>query len=126
MHPPNLNHLRLLALREFTDIIQTTGIVSDKLRIVLKDSSYIDFWWSKNLPGRFAHHWERRHVDGKIYRHDNAPHNRWISISTFPRHFHCERDSNVIESGLNVGPEVAVREFLSFARILILKGNDCT
>lgn len=118
-HPPDLNRLRLLALREFPDIILTTGIISDKLRIVLKDGSYIDFWWSKNLPGRFAHHWEHRHIDGKIYRHDNAPHTRWKSVSTFPQHFHFESDSNVIESYLNMEPEIAVREFLLFARTLI-------
>ena len=119
MHLPDLNRLRLLVLREFPDIIQTTNIVSGKLRVVLKDNSYIDFWWSKNLPGRFAHHWERRHVNGKIYRHDNAPHTQWRSVSTFPQHFHFERDRNVIESCLDMKLEIAVREFLSFARTLI-------
>jgi hypothetical protein len=37
----------------------------------LVDGSYLDVWFSRKFPGRYAYHWERRHVDGSIYRHDN-------------------------------------------------------
>ncbi|MGH8055623.1 MAG: toxin-antitoxin system TumE family protein, partial [Candidatus Entotheonellia bacterium] len=33
----------------------------------------------------YSFHWERRAIDGRIYRHDNAPHKRWQSVATFPR-----------------------------------------
>ena len=80
--------LGTIASVEFSDIVQSTSIVDAKLRITLSDESYIDFWWSSNLAGRFAHHWERRHIDGKIFRHDNAPHTKWQHLSSFPQHFH--------------------------------------
>jgi hypothetical protein len=31
------------------------------LRVLITDGSYLDFWWSLEIPGRFAHHWERSH-----------------------------------------------------------------
>jgi len=73
----NLNVLRTLAEIEFSDIVESTVILDEKLRIVLADNSYVDFWWSYKLPNRFAFHWERQHIDGTIYRHDNAPHVKW-------------------------------------------------
>lgn len=112
----DLEALKRIAETEFSDIVQAADIRKGKLRVLLVDGSFIDFWWSWSLEGRFAHHWERRHVDGKIYRHDNAPHSRYRQLSTFPQHFHCGSDSNVIESHLSLKPEEAVREFLSFAR----------
>ncbi|MGQ9626184.1 MAG: toxin-antitoxin system TumE family protein, partial [Anaerolineae bacterium] len=70
----DLNKLSLIVAREFADIVVGTEIIRDKLRVALKDGSYVDFWWSASILGRFAHHWERTHVDGTIYRHDNMPH----------------------------------------------------
>ena len=83
----DLNILRTIAEVEFPDIVEFTTIVDDKLRVMLIDGSYIDFWWSYKLPTRFAHHWERRHIDGTIYRHDNAPHTKWQHLHTFSQHF---------------------------------------
>jgi hypothetical protein len=71
---PDLERLRRIAETEFLALVRATTILRDKLRVVLVDDSYIDFWWSSQIPGRYAHHWERRHVDGTIYRHDNMPH----------------------------------------------------
>jgi hypothetical protein len=105
-----------IAETEFADIVVSASVIDSKLRVVLLDSSYIDFWWSRAVPNRFAHHWERRHVDGSIYRHDNAPHGQWQHIATFPRHFHDQSDGNVVESNLSDVHEVAVRQFLGFAR----------
>lgn len=116
---PDLIALSAIAQREFADIVQTTTISSNRLRVLLTDGSFIDFWWSLNISGRFAHHWERIHVDGAIYRHDNAPHTKWQHISTFPQHFHYVHDANVIESHLSIVPENAVRDFLECARGLL-------
>jgi len=106
---------------EFADIVLDVILIDNKLRIILIDLSYVDFWWSEVKSGRFAHHWQRGHIDGKIYRHDNAPHEKWKSISTFPQHFHCKDENSVKESYLSQSPEEAVRKFLSFCR-KILKG----
>ena len=114
---------RTIAEIEFPDIVKFTTIIDAKLRVILFDSSYIDFWWSFKFTNRFAHHWERRHIDDTIYRHDNAPHTKWQRLSTFPQYFHLKSDSNVVESSLSTNPETAVREFLTFAREIISKNS---
>jgi hypothetical protein len=117
----NLHQLGLITESEFADVVQTTEIIRDKLRVLLNDGSYIDFWWSSQIPGRFAHHWERTHIDGTIYRHDNMPHSKWQYVATFPQHFHDGSPSEVTESYLCPEPEEALRQFLDFARSLIHK-----
>lgn len=111
--------LRSLAEKEFRDVVESTDLIRDKLRVLLVDGSYIDFWWSSEIPDRFAHHWERRHIDGTIYRHDNMPHKAWRKVATFPQHFHNGSKENVIESHLSTHPEGSVREFIQFARTKI-------
>jgi hypothetical protein len=117
----NLHQLELIAESEFADVVQMTEIIRDKLRVLLNDGSFIDFWWSSQIQGRFAHHWERTHIDGTIYRHDNMPHSRWKYVATFPQHFHDGSPNNVTESYLLTEPEEAVRQFLEFARTLAHK-----
>jgi len=113
----NLFRLAQIAAREFTDIAVATTIIRDKLRVLLRDGSYIDFWWSAKIPGRFAHHWERIHIDGTIYRHDNMPHPRWRDVTTFPQHYHERSQNHVVDSLLPPDPpEAALRAFLTFAR----------
>ena len=46
--------LSQIAYAEFADVVTTTKFDGAKLRIVLHDNSYVDFWWSLRLPGRFA------------------------------------------------------------------------
>ena|SRR5919198_1485387 len=113
---PDLERLRRIAETEFLALVRATTILRDKLRVVLVDDSYIDFWWSSQIPGRYAHHWERRHVDGTIYRHDNMPHPQWRGVSSYPKHFHAGDQQTVLESGLAADPEQALRQFLTFAR----------
>lgn len=60
-------------------------------------------------------------MNGTIYRHDNAPHPQWQHVSSFPRHFHYEKDFNVIVSDLSLDPTTAVRQFLSFARAKLVE-----
>jgi hypothetical protein len=113
----NLSKLAQVATREFSDIVAATTVVRDKVRVVLQDGSYIDFWWSSKIPGRFAHHWERIHVDGTIYRHDNMPHPQWRNAATFPQHYHEGDPRHVLDSFLpSEPPEDALRGFLAFAR----------
>jgi hypothetical protein len=106
-----------IAQVEFADIV-IEGYVPDlnELRLVLIDGSFIDVWFSLKLKGRYSLHWERRAVDGTIYRHDNAPHKRWQSVATFPDHFHDGSEEHVVASHLSENPEQALRAFLTFAR----------
>jgi Family of unknown function (DUF6516) len=113
---PDLERLRRIAETEFLEMVQTTAIIRNKLRVVLIDGSYIDFWWSSQIPGRYAHHWERRHVDGTIYRHDNMPHPQWQRVSSFPKHFHAGDQRTVIDSDIEDDPEQGFIQFLKFAK----------
>lgn len=116
----DLAHLARIAITEFADIVIATTVVRDKLRVLLTDGSFVDFWWSAKIPGRFAHHWERTHVDGTIYRHDNMPHPRWQFVASYPQHYHEESYEHVVDSlSPSEPPEVVLRAFLAFAcRIL--------
>jgi hypothetical protein len=73
-------------------------------------------WFSLNLFGRYSYYWERKAIDGTVYRHDNAPHVRWKHIQTFPKHFHDGSEDRVTLSQLSDEPEEALRNFLSFVR----------
>jgi len=88
----------------------------NEVRIFLKDSSFVDVWFSLKLVGRYSYHWERQALDGRVYRHDNAPHQRWRSVHTFPAHFHAGSEDQVSESYLSSIPEDALRQFLTFVR----------
>ncbi|MCX6581380.1 MAG: DUF6516 family protein [Candidatus Aminicenantes bacterium] len=113
----DLAQLRDIAEIEFFDIVKDV-IIQDinELRIILIDDSFIDVWYSLKLRNRFSYHWERKHIDGSIYRHDNAPHKKWENIETFPKHFHDGNEENVVDSHLDEKPENGLRSFLSFTR----------
>lgn len=76
------------------------------------------------LKGRYSYHWERKAIDGTIYRHDNAPHKRWQGVETFPKHFHEGSEEQVRESYLSDVPEEGLREFLAFARSRLQAGKQ--
>jgi hypothetical protein len=84
----SLEALQRIAEVEFATIVAQTDLLGVKLRILLTDTSYVDVWASRKLQGRFGMHWERRHLDGHIYRYDNFPDADWAAVSTFPFHFH--------------------------------------
>lgn len=111
-----------IAREEFADIVVDIYRIDAKLRMLLSDGSYIDFWWSEVQEGRFAHHWNRQHLDGTIHRHDNSPHGKWRHIRTFPQHYHREREDTVTESSLPQEPQEAVRAFLTFCRQMMHTG----
>ncbi|MDH7578050.1 MAG: DUF6516 family protein [Bacillota bacterium] len=124
MRPCDTSRLVEIAVIEFADIVEEAYCPDPgEVRIILIDGSYIDIWFSLKLKGRYSYHWERRALDGKIYRHDNAPHKRWEGIVTFPRHFHNGSEAHVEASNLSEVPEEALRQFLSFARDIISKSG---
>jgi hypothetical protein len=51
--------LERIARQEYADIVLDVFRIDAKLRVVLTDESYLDFWWSEVQAGRFAHHWQR-------------------------------------------------------------------
>jgi hypothetical protein len=116
----DVEQLQEIAETEFAEIV-VEAIIPDanELRIFLSDGSFVDIWFSSKLQGRYSFHWERRAIDGTIYRHDNAPHKRWQSISTFPRHFHNVSELQVEESHISPIPNQAIREFLLFVQRLL-------
>ena len=113
----NIEQLQEISEVEFADIVVEALVPGvNELRILLTDGSFVDVWFSLKLAGRYSFHWERRALDGKIYRHDNAPHQRWQFVQTFPHHFHDGSEDQVLESHLSQFPEEALRQFLAFAR----------
>lgn len=91
---------------------------------VYQELDFLDVWIS--ISGKYSYHWERRHIDGKIYRHDNAPHKAWMHIKTFPRHFHKGEEKNVVDSEISSNSKEAIREVLEFVRgvVSIDKGGN--
>ena len=113
----DLERLSEIAAIEFADIVAEVFILDiNECRILLKEGSLVDVWYSLKLSGRYSYHWERRAIDGKIYRHDNIPHKRWEYVETFPQHFHNGSETIVEKSHLSKIPEEALREFLGFVR----------
>jgi len=112
--------LEEIALEKFGDVILETKIIHSpagrarKLRISLFDGSYIDVWYSK--AREYSYHWERRMLDGKLFRHDNAPHKKWESVKSFPKHFHEGKNGKVTESRISSNPAKAIEQFMSFVR----------
>jgi hypothetical protein len=118
----NTGHLCQIAETEFSDIVvEAFSPDVNELRIFLIDGSFVDVWFSLKLEGRYSYHWERRALDGTIYRHDNAPHKRWETVKTFPRHFHDGSEDRVVESYISEEPEQALRSFLEFVREKFIK-----
>jgi len=114
-------HLAHIAISEFPDIVQGTIIIEGKLRIIISDGSFIDIWLSEKKKGVYAYHWERRNVNGTIYRHNNIPDKKARKLETFPKHFHNEKEQKVEESYISNIPEEALKYLLKFARSKLRK-----
>jgi len=48
------SRLARLAMSEFADIVEGTKVIEGKLRLLLKDRSYIDIWLSAKKKGIYA------------------------------------------------------------------------
>ncbi len=108
-----------VALREYHNIVRETKIIENKLRIFLVDGSYIDVWVSAKRPGVYAFHWERRAIDGTVYRYNNIPDKRARHLPTFPKHFHEGSEENIVGRDFGDDPEEILRNFLDYARSLM-------
>jgi len=113
--------MKAIALSEFSDVAISAEILRlptgdpMKLRLDIVDGSLLDVYIS--LSGRYSYHWERRMTPAAdIYRYDNAPHERWRFLASFPSHFHDGEESHVVESELKEEPMHAIRQVLSFVR----------
>lgn len=91
-------------------------ITSEKLRLYIIDGSYVDIWFSRKIRGRFAYHWERRKINGEVYRFDNHPHEEYKHMKGYPMHFHDGSDRAIKESWFSKNHDYAIREFLRFVR----------
>lgn len=106
-----------VAERDYADIVERAGFDDESARVYFKDGSFLEVWFHRNedLMKRYAFHWERRHVDGSVHRHDNAPHIKW-SVASFPKHFHSGTEDYVIESRIPDDPVSAFRYCLDYVR----------
>lgn len=110
--------LAQIALTQFSDIIVDATLLGgtpaspNKLRLNLRDHSFLDIWLSAD--GDYAYHWEHRRRSGRLYRWDNAPH--YPKVETFPNHFHNGDENNIVASDLDDAPENALRQVLEFVR----------
>lgn len=111
-----LEQLRRIAEIEFADIVVQTDFLGSKLRVLLTDTSYVDVWASRKLSNRFGFHWERQHLDGRIYRYDNFPDTNWVGVSTFPFHFHDGDQNTVVAAPFAPTLEQGFREFMAFVQ----------
>ncbi len=110
---------------EFSDVVLSTHYLNLKLRIYLKDKSFIDFYFTTKLKKqRFSIHWERSYIDETIFRLDNTPDKKWKKIPTYPLHFHIKGYDNVIIPPFNLTKDSSLedilRKFLDFARNKII------
>jgi len=108
-----------IALAEFPDVVtdvKRIGRRADaalKLRLLIRDGSFVDVWLSPT-GADYAYHWEQRAQRGCLHRHDNAPDHP--HITTYPKHFHNGDEATVEESFIPDDPETAIRYFLGFVR----------
>ncbi len=106
--------LKRIIIVEFNKIVKATEEIDSKYRFYLIDNSYIDIWISETIENRFGFHYERSHLDNKIYRYDNYPNTEWKHIKTFPYHFHNGSQENVEEANFSKDIIQGFYEFLSW------------
>ena len=78
------------------------------------DNSFLEVFQSFTTANRWAYHWERKHLDNKIFRHDNIPHKCWEAVSSFPWHFHNGSEKTVESSNFGNDPVQNLRTFFTF------------
>jgi hypothetical protein len=116
-----------LAKERFGDIVAEAQIpylaggLPLKLRLEIVDGSIVDIYLS--VTGKYSYHWERRLIDGLVYRHDNAPHKNWQHVRTFPKHFHNSTEESVEESHVSDDPLLALEQVLTFVRAKLAQGK---
>lgn len=113
-------HIKTIVETKFSDIVMAAELILGvagrirKLRLYLIDNTFVDIWYSSD--GSYSYHGEQRTIRNTTYRHDNAPHEKWRNIATFPKHCHDGAQLNVTESFLPDNYEDAVETFLRLVR----------
>ena len=119
------NSLIEIVNEEFNDICEDAAIMfsttgrAQKVRIYLIDNTIVDIWISRD--GRYSYHWSNKGVWDYVLRHDNAPHEKWKTVSTFPKHCHDGSESNVVSSKIPDDPIAALNYFLHRVKEKILQ-----
>ncbi len=119
------NSLLELVNKEFKDICEDANIMfsstgrAQKVRIYLIDNTIVDVWLSRD--GRYSYHWSNKGVRDYVLRHDDAPHEKWNTVSTFPKHCHEGSESNIVSSIIPDDPNDALRFFLQRVKEKILQ-----
>jgi hypothetical protein len=112
-----LEELKYLIEDRFLDIVVKILQPSpEKLRLILKDGSFIDIRISQTFKNRFDFHLERRHIDNTIYRYDNFPDLKFKNLKTFPYHFHKKKENKVENSPFRKKLPYAFIDFMEFVR----------
>jgi|AntAceMinimDraft_18_1070375.scaffolds.fasta_scaffold01823_2 hypothetical protein len=114
-----------LAEAEFSEIIVSFKDLEHKIRFYLIDNSYIDVCLGgPRFSGRFSFHWERGHIDGRIYRYDNFPNTKWKKLESFPFHFHNGSQNRVIEAKFSKRPLNGFRDFMEWIRGFVARQKN--
>lgn len=77
--------------------------------------------FSLKLQDKYSYHWERRNLDGTIFRQVNAFHLEWKDLPTCPEHLHNGSEDEVESIVISDDYEKAVSDFLTFIRNSITK-----
>lgn len=94
------------------DIVQMDG----RLRLVFHDTSFCDVHVAETMANRFSFHWERRHLDGTIYRYDTFPDRAARRFRSYPRHFHDGTQERIVAPPFRAGTLRGFTDFLDFIR----------
>ena len=115
----SLHDLKQIAEIEYSDLVRAAFFVDHKLRILLKDHSFVDVNLSMKLSGTFGYHWETLKAGGTFYRYDNFPDPQWRVVSTFPYHFHNGSQEQVESSPFPTDITDGFRASMDFVRMKI-------
>lgn len=121
------DQLARIARTEFGGVITRSETIGRragvplKLRLHVRDSTFIDIWLSADQK-RYAYHWEQRAKRGLLHRHDNAPDHP--EIATHPKHFHNGAEDQVEESHIPDDPRFALRDFLKFVEQQLIAAGE--
>jgi hypothetical protein len=112
----SLKDLRRIAEVEFADIVKSTMLIDYKMRVILKDNSFLDVYLSRKLTDKFGFHWECMDSARTFFRYDNFPDRRYQNLTTYPFHFHAGSHDAIEPSTFPPTPIEGFRAFMEFIR----------
>ena len=121
-----LADIQRVAEVQFSDIVLTSFMVEHKLRIMLRNTSFVDIHLSQKLPNKFSFHWETKDKAGSFYRYDNFPDKNWSHLPSYPYHFHRGNQDAVEAPPFPLTPVEGFIGFMEFVRDEIRKFQEDT